>query len=170
MAMLKQHRILIATDGSRPAQAAPATAVKFSWSASSHVRAVIARSNWLPADSEPARVAVEKIFEAAAAAARRALAPRWPESKVVVIDALPVDAILAEAERFKASLLKAVEEHRADVLVLGCPRNCGGGALAARQRRKRRFGPLACSRAARARLVLRASAARCASIGGADSA
>ena len=105
MAMSRQHRILIAIDGSRPAQAALATAVKFSWSASSQVRAVIARSSWLPADSEPARAAVEKIFEAATAAARRALAPRWPESKVVVIDAPPVDAILAEAERFKASLI-----------------------------------------------------------------
>lgn len=105
MAVSKQHRILIASDGSRPAQAALATAVKFPWSASSHARAVIARSSWLPADSEPARAAVEKCFEAAAAAARRALAPRWPESKVVVIDAPPVDAILAEAERFKASLI-----------------------------------------------------------------
>lgn len=105
MSMSKQHRILIASDGSRPAQAALATVVKFPWSASSHVRAVIARSNWLFADSEPARAAVEKSFEAAAAAARRALAPRWPESKVLVIDAPPVDAILAEAKRFKASLI-----------------------------------------------------------------
>ena len=105
MAMSKQHRILIAIDGSHPAQAALATAVKFSWPASSHLRAVIARSNWLPADSESARAAVEKSFEAATAAARRALAPRWPESKVVVVDASPVDAILAEAERFKASLI-----------------------------------------------------------------
>ena len=105
MAMSKQHRILIATDGSRPAQAALATAVEFPWPASARVRTIVARSSWLPADSEPARVAVEKIFEAAAAAARRALAPRWPESKVVVIDASPVDAILAEAERFKASLI-----------------------------------------------------------------
>ena len=105
MAMPKQHRILIATDGSPAAQAALATAVKFPWSASSHVRAVIARSNWLSTDLEAARAAVEKSFEAAAAAARRGLAPRWPESKVVIIDASPADAILAEAERFKASLI-----------------------------------------------------------------
>ena len=105
MAMPKQHRILIATDGSRSAQAALAMAVKFPWPASSRVRAVVARSNWLPADSEQARAAVEESFEAVAALARRALARRWPEPKVVFIDELPDDAILAEATRFNASLI-----------------------------------------------------------------
>ena len=83
MAMSKQHRILIATDGSRPARAALATAAKFPWPASSRVRTIIARSSWLPADSAQARAAVEKSFQDAANAARRALARRWPESKVV---------------------------------------------------------------------------------------
>lgn len=105
MAMPKQHRILIATDGSRPAQAALATAVKFPWPASSRVCVVVSSFPWIPADSEEVRAAIKRSFEAAAAAARRALAPRWPEAKVVVIDAPPVDAILAEAERFKASLI-----------------------------------------------------------------
>ena len=103
--MPKQHRILIASDGSRPAQAALAMAAKFPWPASSRVRAVVARFPWLPSESEQARAAVEKSFEVIAAEAGRALARRWPESKVVVIDAPPVDAILAEAERFKASLI-----------------------------------------------------------------
>ncbi len=105
MAMPKQHRILIASDGSRSAQAALATAVKFPWPASSRVRTVIARSSWLPADSAEARAAVEKSFQDAADAARRALARRWPESKVVFLDVPPVDAILGEAEYFKASLI-----------------------------------------------------------------
>ncbi len=103
--MRTQHRILIATDGSRSAQAALATAIKFPWPASSSVRAVIASATWLPAASELTRAAVEKTFEATAAAARRALARRWPESKALVVDAPPVEAILAEAERFKASLI-----------------------------------------------------------------
>ena len=105
MAMSKQHRILIATDGSRPAQAALAMAVVFPWPASARVRTVVARSNWLPAASAQGRAAVEESFQDAADAARRALARRWPESKVVFLDAPPVDAILAEAERFKASLI-----------------------------------------------------------------
>ncbi len=105
MAISKQHRILIATDGSRPAQAALATALKFPWPASSRARVVVSSFPWIPADSEEARVAFKKSFEVAAAAARRALAPRWPRAKAVVIDAPPVDAILAEAKRFKASLI-----------------------------------------------------------------
>ena len=88
-----------------PCQAALATALKFPWSDSSRARAVVARSNWLPTDSEQACAAVEKSFTAAAAAARRALARPWPESEVVFSDAQPVDAILAEAKRFEASLI-----------------------------------------------------------------
>lgn len=104
-AVRKQHRILISTDGSRTAQAALATVVKFPWPASVQVRAVVARSSWLPAASEHARAAVEESFAAAVAAAGSALARRWPESKVVVVDGSPVDVILAEAQRFEASLI-----------------------------------------------------------------
>ena len=105
MEMSKQHRILIASDGSPPARVALATAAKFPWPASSRVRTIIARSSWLPADSAQARAAVEKSFQDAANAARRALARRWPESKVVFLDVPPVDAILGEADYFKASLI-----------------------------------------------------------------
>lgn len=105
MAMSKRHRILVATDGSRSAQAALAMAVKFPWAASSRARAVVASSNWLPPDFEDARATVARDSEATAEAARRALAPRWGKPDVVVLDAPPVDAILAEAERFKASVI-----------------------------------------------------------------
>ncbi|MGQ0696678.1 MAG: universal stress protein [Panacagrimonas sp.] len=111
MAIPKQHRILIATDGSRAAQAALVTTVKFPWPASSRVRALIARTSWLPVDSDwltdhkEARAALEKNFEPVAEAARRLLAPRWPEPKIVIIDSSPQVAILAEAARFKASLI-----------------------------------------------------------------
>ena len=105
MATAKRHRILIASDGSGPAQAALATALKFPWPASSRACVVVSSFPWIPAASERARAAFKESFEAVAAAARRALARRWLESKVVVIDAPPVDAILAEAERFKASLI-----------------------------------------------------------------
>ncbi|MGQ0622702.1 MAG: universal stress protein [Panacagrimonas sp.] len=111
MATSKQHRILIATDGSRAAQAALATTVKFPWPESSRVRVLIARTSWLPVDSDwltghkEARAALEKNFEPVADAARRLLAPRWPDPKVVIIDSSPQVAILAEAARFKASLI-----------------------------------------------------------------
>ena len=102
----KEHRLLFAIDGSRTAEAALATALKFPWPASSRACAVIARStSWFPAASEQARAAVEASFQTAAAAARRALSRRWPEAKVVMADAPPGPAILAEAERFEASLI-----------------------------------------------------------------
>ncbi len=103
--MPKQHRILIATDGSPAAQAALSTAAKFPWPASSRASAVVSRFPWMPSESAQARAAFEKSFEVAAAKARGALTRRWPEAKAVVIDAPPVDAILAEAKRFKASLI-----------------------------------------------------------------
>ena len=106
LAMKKQHRIVFAVDGSRTSEAALATALQFPWPASTRASAVVARfSSWLPAISEQARAAFEISFQAAAAVARRALSGRWPESKVVLVDAPPVDAILAEAVRFEASLI-----------------------------------------------------------------
>lgn len=112
MPIQQQHRILFATDGSRSAQAALATAVQMPWPASSKARIVIARTSWLPADSDwlPAgsdesRAAFKKNFEAEAAAARRTLASRWPDTEVVFLDTSPRDAILAEAARFEASLI-----------------------------------------------------------------
>ena len=103
--MSKQHRILIASDGSPTAQAALATALKFPWPASTRMRAIVARLSWFPTVSVQTRAAVETTFEDAALAAQRALVRRWPESKVMLVDAAPVDAILAEAEHFKATLI-----------------------------------------------------------------
>lgn len=111
MAIPRKHRILIATDGSPPAQAALSTAVKFPWPESSLARALIARTAWLPVDADwltdhaEAHAALEKTFEPVADAARRVLTPRWADAKVIIADALPRDAILAEAVRFKASLI-----------------------------------------------------------------
>lgn len=115
MAANPAHRILIATDGSGPAQAALATAVKFPWPGprrdSVRVRAVIARSSWLPADADwltdpaQARAALQQNAQAVADAARRVLERRWPQPQVVVVNAPPRDAILAQAERFKASMI-----------------------------------------------------------------
>lgn len=111
MAMPKKYRILIASDGSRAAQAALETTINFPWPESSRVRAVIARTSWLPVDSDwlashaEARAELEKSAEPVAEATRRILASRWPEPKVVIVDSLPQVAILAEAARFKANLI-----------------------------------------------------------------
>ena len=105
MAAPHPHRILIATDGSPPAEAALATAAKFSWPSSAQARAVIASASWLIADSEIARAAIARSFDAAATAARKTLARRWPDSEAVIIDAPPVEAILTEAQRFEASVI-----------------------------------------------------------------
>ena len=103
--MLWEHRILLATDGSPSAQAALATAAEFPWPPSSRALAMVARSSWLPALSKQARAAVEENFKGVAEMARRALAQRWPEAKIVFIDEPPGDAILTEAARFKAGLV-----------------------------------------------------------------
>lgn len=111
MTAAEAHRILIATDGSPAAQAALATAVRFPFQDSTCVRAVVARSSWLPADLEwltdhaKARTAFEQNSKPVADAARRVLARRWPDSKVVAVNAPPKEAILAEADRFKASMV-----------------------------------------------------------------
>lgn len=111
MATSKPHRILIATDGSRAAQAALAMTARFPWTDSSQVRALVARTSWLPVDSDwltdakGARAALEKNFEPVVKAARVALATRWPNPKTVIVDASPLVAVLAEAARFKASVI-----------------------------------------------------------------
>ena len=104
MATRKQHLILIASDGSRPAQAALETAIKFPWPSSSQGRGIVARTWGLFASPE-ARSAVEEGFKIAAFEAGKALARRWPKSKVVVADDHAADAILAEAKRFEASTI-----------------------------------------------------------------
>ena len=102
-----RHHILFASDGSRSADGAMATALEFPWPASAKLRAVVASTsvNWLPTASDQVRAAIEDSFQATATVARSALAQRWPDAEAVVIDAPPAEAILAEAARFDASLI-----------------------------------------------------------------
>jgi nucleotide-binding universal stress UspA family protein len=103
-----EFRVLIATDGSRHAQAAIRTAVNFPWPKGSRVRVVIGRD----ARAEHKRTllleAIDRGAENAARRARRALAHRWPDVEVTIVDRAPVAAILDQANRFAA-----------DVIVLG---------------------------------------------------
>lgn len=105
MAISKRHRILVASDGSPAAQAALTIAGKFPWAASARPRAVVARSEWFRPESEEARVALARTFDAAVDGARRALSTRWRKFEVTSRDEPPVVAILQEAQRFKASVI-----------------------------------------------------------------
>lgn len=108
MAKDRDFRILVATDGSAHARAAMSTATDFPWPARTRVRAIVARKTDAPHRRSILLAALDRGAESAAAGARRALAPRWPDVDVLVVDKKPVEAILSEAGRSAA-----------DVIVLG---------------------------------------------------
>jgi nucleotide-binding universal stress UspA family protein len=105
MPVSKRHRVLIATDGSAPARAALDAALRFPFSSSAQARAVFAHWPPPPTDSDEARAAAAQEAEIVAEEARRMLASRWSHADVAVLDEPPVDAILAEALRWKATLV-----------------------------------------------------------------
>jgi nucleotide-binding universal stress UspA family protein len=98
--------VLVATDGSRPAQAAVAAAVAFPWPKNASGHGVLARPP-LPRRGWPQSVtrAISQSELRAATAARRALRRRWPEAEVAVVDRPPGDGILAEADRLGAEVI-----------------------------------------------------------------
>ena len=108
MARQRDFRVLVATDGSSHAQAAITTAMRFPWPDGSRVRVVIARNPRAEHRRSILLAAVDRSAEDAAERARRALAPRWPDVGILIVDKAPVNAILTEAKRFAA-----------DVIVLG---------------------------------------------------
>ena len=83
-------RVLVASDGSSQAQAAIATVVTFPWPVQTLVQAVARQGRGTPGIT---------------ASVRRALARRWPDAEVVVVDKPPVDGILSEAQRFRADVI-----------------------------------------------------------------
>ena len=101
----KQHRILVATDGSPSSHAALVTALKFPWGRAALARAVVAPSDWLRPDSDEARAELARSLEAVSDSARRILSARWKKAEIAVRDEVPLDAILGEANRFRASLI-----------------------------------------------------------------
>jgi nucleotide-binding universal stress UspA family protein len=98
--------VLVATDGSRPAQIAVAVAAKFPWPPGASGHGVLARGG-LPRRGWPRSVtkALEQSDLRAALAARRLLQRRWPDAEVAVVDQSPVDGILAEARRLGARVV-----------------------------------------------------------------
>ncbi len=104
----KDFRVLVATDGSAPAKAAVATAVRFPWPARTRAHGVTARP--VPATYRRTLLvaALDRSAELIARGARRALARRWPGADVAIVDTAPVAGVLHEAKRLDA-----------DVIVLG---------------------------------------------------
>jgi nucleotide-binding universal stress UspA family protein len=95
--------VLVATDGSRPAQAAVTMAVAFPWPPGARAHGVLARAR-PPRPGWPHSVlsAIQQSELRATLAARRALRRRWPDAEVAVVEGPPVDGILDEARRLEA--------------------------------------------------------------------
>jgi nucleotide-binding universal stress UspA family protein len=105
MAREKEFRVLVATDGSRQAQAAIATAVHFPWPARTRVRAVIARRTRKAYTRSILLTAIDRGAAVAGNSARRTLSRRWPDVEIEVVDKAPVAGILEEAEHFHADVI-----------------------------------------------------------------
>ncbi|MGE5522583.1 MAG: universal stress protein [Rhodospirillaceae bacterium] len=105
MNRIEEHRIVIATDGSPAAQAALTTAANFPWPPGSQACAVIARPDWLAADTTEALEAFQATSQLAADAARAALSARWGQGEIAVVDEPACEAILARAKRFGATII-----------------------------------------------------------------
>jgi nucleotide-binding universal stress UspA family protein len=105
MARGKEFRVIVATDGSGGARAAVTTAGHFPWPAGTRVRVVVARRTRAEYRRSILLAALDRSAENAADHARRALARRWPDVDVVIVDKAPVRAVLGEAERFGADAI-----------------------------------------------------------------
>ena len=106
MARKRRFRVLVATDGSPSARAAVATAAAFPWPRNAELHGVVARRPEAPAETpKRTRAALDRGGMRIAATARRALARRWPEADVAIVNKRPVDAVLEEARRLGASVV-----------------------------------------------------------------
>ncbi len=98
--------VVVATDGSPAAIAAVATTLAFPWPARTGVSGVVARRTTATA-GRPGYVlaAWDRHWARVAASATRALAHRWPDAEVLIVDDTPADAVLAEAKRRDADVV-----------------------------------------------------------------
>ena len=105
LAKQREFRALLATDGSRDAQAAIANTLLFPWPDRTRVRAVSARRTRAEYRRSILLSALDRGAEKAAVSARRTLSSRWPDVEVAVLDKTPVEGILGEAEHFRAHVI-----------------------------------------------------------------
>lgn len=105
MAEQRELRVLLATDGSRDAQAAIATTLHFPWPARTHVLVMSARRTRAEFRRSILLTALDRGAEKATENARRTLSRRWPDVEVEIADKTPVEGILGAAKRFKADVI-----------------------------------------------------------------
>jgi nucleotide-binding universal stress UspA family protein len=105
MAEQNELRVLVATDGSRDAQAAIATTLLFPWPARTHIRVISARRTRAEYRRSILLTAVDRGAEKAIENARRTLSRRWPDVEVEIADKRPVEGILSAAKRFQADII-----------------------------------------------------------------
>ena len=105
MATQEELRVLVATDGSRHAQAAITTTLHFPWPARTRVRVMSARRTRAEYRRSILLTALDRGAEKAAENARRTLSRRWPNVEIEMVDKTPVEGILHEAERFQADVI-----------------------------------------------------------------
>lgn len=105
MATQRELRVLVATDGSLHAQAAITTTLHFPWPARTRVRVVSARRIRAEYRRSILLTALDRAAEQSAQKARRTLSRRWPDVEAEIVDKIPVDGILGEAERFQADVI-----------------------------------------------------------------
>lgn len=105
MAVHREFRVLVATDGSTAAKAAIATAARFPWPARTRAQGVTAKQ--VPANYRRSILlaGLDRSADVIAAGARLALSGRWPDTNVTVVDSPPVTAVLDEARRFEANVI-----------------------------------------------------------------
>ena len=108
MAIDRELRVLVATDGSAAARAAIATVVRFPWPPRTRVLGITSRQVRADYRRSILLAALDRSATLVAADARLALSERWPGADVTIVDTAPVAGILREARRFDA-----------DVIVLG---------------------------------------------------
>jgi nucleotide-binding universal stress UspA family protein len=105
MAQDRELRVLVATDGSRDAQAAIATTLHFPWPERTHVRVISARQIRADYRRSILLAALDRGAEESVEKARRTLSRRWREVGVEIADKTPVEAILGAAKRFRAGVI-----------------------------------------------------------------
>jgi nucleotide-binding universal stress UspA family protein len=108
MSAAKEFHVLVASDGSLPATAATVTAAHFPWPKGTHASGVVSRETGTNEEWRAVRAALEQSFHSTAETTAKALARRWPDARVRVIDGPPASAIVRAAKR-----------RRADVIVMG---------------------------------------------------